>query len=119
MEASTAIVPVISVCLFFVVFYKAVKFFITQKKVECEYIATCPPSMTKKCREGDKAVIACIAAASILFILAQVLDWITKGFIPVHDAYMHVWHGYDFFTAVTWLLFVYHLRARSIWRSPR
>ena len=118
MDSSTALVPVISVCMFSMVLYQSVVFFVRDRNTKCLSII-CSTATTQKCKERDKAVVACIAAASLLFICAQVLEWITKGFVSHHDVYMHVWHGYDLFTAVIWVLFVYHLRVRLGWRSPQ
>ena len=119
MDTTAAIVPVISVGIFIVVLYKAITFFIHEHKKECEFAGSCASEQKRECREGDKAVVACVATASVLYIIAQSLEWLSTGFNPPHSTYMHAWHDYDFVTAVIWLLFVYHLRARSVWRSPR
>ena len=118
METSVLLVPVVTLCVFTVVLYQSVKYFITIDSMECADALTCK-ALGKRgvCRESDKAIVACVAAVSLLFMVAQGLTWAAQGFTPMHGGHMHVWHGYDFFSAITWLLFIHHLRARLGWRN--
>lgn len=112
------IIPVLTIIVFVLVTYHSIRFF-TEGESNCPNVDSCEIAKHYKCREGDKALVACVAAVSFLFMLAQILDWAVKGINPEHETYLHVWHGYNLFSAITWLFIIHHLRARMGWRKHR
>ena len=115
MQNPTLVVPVITFVLCCMIIVRVVQYFVAVRDLKCSGV--CPRDVKHLCREGDKSIVACIGAIAVIFITAQSLEWVSQGFLAVHPAYMVVWHGYDFFTAVTCLLFIHHLRARTGWRK--
>lgn len=117
--ATHSILPFITLVVFFGVFVYAVHYFVADARkwdVVCKGNNQCDYVQMRKCRESDKALVACMAAVALLFIIAQGLELVTTGQLESHNKDVHIWHGYDFFSAVTWLFFIHHLRARRGWR---
>lgn len=119
-EAVATIVPLGTMGIFCIVFGYSIYYFRhLEIDNKCPHGHICDDEHLVKCRESDKALVAAMGAVALLFLVAQSLELISTGFFPKHAPYQHVWHGYDFFSAVTWLLIIHHLRARLGWRRKR
>lgn len=57
--------------------------------------------LDERCREADKAVVATLMAASVVFMLVQVITWVTVPSPPASAYLIHsLWNGVNLFNAV-------------------
>lgn len=57
--------------------------------------------LDERCRETDKAVVATLMAASVVFMLVQVISWFVNPSPPESAYLIHsLWNGVNLFNAI-------------------
>lgn len=74
--------------------------------------------LDERCREADKAVVATLMAASVVFMLVQVISWLANPSPPESAYLIHsLWNGVNLFNAIFYWTLIHSYVEHRICRT--